>query len=162
MSDPSGTESDSEEDVGATPPSETSAQRWAARAHELIETEGPPGLEGLLADGFVQETHRGIPQAIRRDGLLGTVRSMRDMGLHVSGVTVATAGDLSVLTRRSYRHGPTTVELLAISVWTADGLLERLVEFDVGSLEEALEMLAGITEEPVVLLDRPVERPGQL
>jgi hypothetical protein len=143
-------------------PSETSAQRWAAQAHAIIEAEGPSGLAGLLADGFVQETHRGGPQAIRRDGLLGSVRSMRDMGLHVSGFTVATAGDLSVLTQRSYRHGPTTVELLAISVWTVDGLLQRLIEYDVSSLEEALATLADVTGEPVVRLDPPAERPGQL
>jgi hypothetical protein len=149
-------------DDGATTPSETSAQRWAAQAHTIIEEEGQAGLAHLLADGFVQETHRGVPQAIRRDGLLGTVRSMRDMGLHVSGVTVATAGDLCVLTHRSYRHGPTTVELLAISVWTVDGLLERLVEFEVGALDEALTTLADATGEPVVRLDRPAERPGQL
>ncbi len=148
-------------DDAATTPGETSAQRWAVQAHAIIEAEGQQGLARLLADGFVQETHRGVPQAIRRDGLLGSVRSMRDMGLHVSGVTVATSGDLSVLTRRSYRHGPTTVDLLAISVWTTDGLLERLIEFDVSSLEEAVAMLAGITGQPVVLLDRPVDRPGQ-
>jgi hypothetical protein len=154
MSDPSDTEVD--------PPGGTSAQRWAAEAHRLVEAAGPSGLEGLLADGFVQETHRGVPQAIRRDGLLGTVRSMRDMGLHVSGVTIATAGDLSVLTQRSYRHGPTTVELLAISIWSPDGLLERLIEYDVSSLDEALDTLAEVTGEPVVRLDRPSEPSAEL
>jgi len=154
MSDPSDTE--------AVPPGETSAQRWAARAHALIEAEGPTGLEGLLADGFVQETHRGVPHAIRREGLLGTVRSLRDMGLHVSGVTVATAGDLSVLTRRSYRHDDTTVELLAISIWSPDGLLERLIEYDVGSLDDALATLAEVSGEPVVRLDQSSEPPTQL
>jgi len=154
MSDPSDTEAD--------PPSGTSAQGWATEAHALIEAAGPSGLDGLLADGFVQETHRGVPQAIRRDGLLGTVRSMRDMGLHVSGVTIATAGDLSVLTQRSYRHGDTTVELLAISIWSPDGLLERLIEYDVSSLDEALATLAEVTGEPVVRLDRPSEPSAEL
>jgi hypothetical protein len=133
-------------------PSETSAQRWAARAYAIVEDRGPDGLAELLADGFVQETHRGLPQEFKRDGLLGSVRSMREMDLHVSGFTVATAGDRCVLTSRSYHHTQTTVELLAVSVWNADGQLERLIEYDVTALDEAVAKLAEVSGQPVVRL----------
>lgn len=131
----------------------TSAQRWAEAAHRAIEAEGPSGLSDVLADEFVQESHRGGSITIRRDGLLGTVRMMKEMGLHVAGEPLAVAGDLHLLIRRRYLHGPDTVDLLAISVWTADGRLTRLIEYDADELDEALTALADCSGEPVVVLD---------
>ena len=131
----------------------TSAQRWAEAAHRAIETAGPEGLSGVLADDFVQESHRGGSLAIRREGLLGTVRMMKEMGLHVSGEPIAVAGDLHLLIRRRYLHDHDTVELLAISAWNSDGRLVRLVEYDDGALDEALAALAELSGEPVVRLD---------
>jgi hypothetical protein len=131
----------------------TSAQQWAEAAHRAIETAGPEGLSEVLADDFVQESHRGGSLAIRREGLLGTVRMMREMGLHVAGEPIAAAGDLHLLIRRRYLHDHDTVELLAISVWNPDGRLVRLVEYDDGALAEALAALAELSGEPVVRLD---------
>ena len=65
------------------------------------------------------------------------------------------AGDLHLLIRRRYLHEHDTVELLAISVWNADGRLVRLIEFDAGALDEALATLAEMSGVPVVRLDRP-------
>lgn len=107
----------------------------------------------MLADDFVQESHRGGSLAIRREGLLGTVRMMKEMGLHVSGEPIAVAGDLHLLIRRRYLHDHDTVELLAISAWNSDGRLVRLVEYDDGALDEALAALAELSGEPVVRLD---------
>jgi hypothetical protein len=137
------------------PEQPTSAQRWAEAAHRAVEADGPAGLSGLLADDFLQESHRGGSITIRREGLLGTVRMMKEMGLHVAGEPIAVAGDLHLLLRRRYLHGPDTVELLAISVWNADGHLARLVEYDAEELDEALAHLAELSREPVVRLDRP-------
>lgn len=133
----------------------TSAQRWADEAHRAVEASGPAGLEHVLADDFEQVSHRTGPIAIRREGLLGSVRLMREMGLHVAGDHVATAGDLHLLTRRRYLHGPDTVELLAISVWNVNGQLVRLEEYDVDALDEALATLAQLSGDTVVRLDRP-------
>ena len=131
----------------------TSAQRWAEAAHRAIEAEGTTGLSDLLADEFVQESHRGGSITIRREGLLGTVRMMKEMGLHVAGEPVAVAGDLHLLIRRRYLHEDDTVELLAISVWTVDGRLVRLIEYDAGALDVALATLAELSGVPVVRLD---------
>lgn len=131
----------------------TRAERWAEDAHRAIEARGPEGLSVLLADEFVQESHRSGSIAIRREGLLDTVRMMKAMDLHVAGEPIAVAGDLHLLTRRRYLHERDTVELLAISAWNADGLLVRLVEYDAGALDEALAALAELAEEPVVRLD---------
>jgi hypothetical protein len=131
----------------------TSAERWAEDAHRAIEASGPDGLSHVLADEFVQESHRSGSIAIRREGLLDTVRMMKTMDLHVAGEPIAVAGDLHLLTRRRYLHEHDTVELLAISAWNADGLLLRLVEYDAGALDEALAALAELAEEPVVRLD---------
>ena len=133
----------------------TNAQQWAEAAHRAIEAEGPAGLSEVLADEFVQESHRGGSITIRREGLLGTVRMMKEMGLHVAGEPIAVAGDLHLLIRRRYLHEHDTVELLAISVWNADGRLVRLIEFDAGALDEALATLAEMSGVPVVRLDRP-------
>lgn len=132
---------------------ETRAQRWAREAHAAIEASGPAGLASLLSDDFVQESRRGTPNATRREGLLGTVRVMRDMDLHVAGTHVAIAGDLHLLTRRVYRHDDQVVELLAVSAWNEDGQLSRLVEFDLDALDDALDVLADLSDEAVVRLD---------
>lgn len=131
----------------------TSAQRWAEAAHRAIEASGPDGLSGVLADEFVQESHRRAPIAIRREGLLGTVRMMKEMGLHVAGEPIAVAGDLHLLMRRRYLHERETVELLAISEWNADGRLVRLVEYDADALDASLATLAELAGAPVVRLD---------
>ena len=128
----------------------TSAQQWAERAHALIEAKGPEGLAGVLRDDFVQESRTSLK--VRRDGLLGSSRSMREMGLHVSGSSVAVAGDRCVLTRRLYTNASSVVELLAVSVWDEDGLLVRLIEFNVDALDDALVELARVAGEPAVLL----------
>jgi len=133
----------------------TSAQRWAAAAHRSIEASGPAGLSEILADDFVQESHRSGPITVRREGMLGTVRMMKEMGLHVAGEPVAVAGDLHLLTRRRYVHDGDTVELLAISEWRDDGCLVRLVEYDASAYDEALAALAELSGKPVVRLDRP-------
>jgi hypothetical protein len=128
----------------------TPAQRWAVEAHEIVETRGPDGLAHLLADDFVQESHRGGLLETGGAGMLGTVQSMREMGLHVSGTTVAVAGDHSVLTRRTYHHPSADVELLAISLWDEHGKLHRLIEFDARDLDRALVVLGEVTGLPVV------------
>ena len=110
-------------------------------------------MSALLADEFVQESHRGGSIEIRREGLLGTVRMMKEMGLHVAGEPIAVAGDLHLLIRRRYLHERDTVELLAISVWTVDGRLVRLIEYDAGALDVALATLAELSGMPVVRLD---------
>ena len=133
----------------------TSAQRWADAAHSAIEAAGPAGLSDILADDFVQESYRSGSLTVRREGMLGTVRMMKEMGLHVAGEPVAIAGDLHLLTRRRYIHERDTVELLAISEWNADGRLVRLIEYDVGALDEALAALAEVSGEPVIQLDAP-------
>lgn len=130
----------------------TSAQRWANQAHALIEAKGPDGLAEVLRDDFVQESRRVASLEVRRDGLLGAARTMREMGLHVSGATLAVAGDLCVLTRRSYTNAKSVVELLAVSVWDEDGHLVRLIEFDVDAHDAALAELARVAGEPAVLL----------
>jgi len=135
------------------PQQPTSAQRWAESAHRAIEASGPEGLSALLADDFVQESHRSGSIAIRREGLLDTVRMMKAMDLHVAGESIAVAGDLHLLMRRRYFHDRETVELLAISAWNADGRLVRLVEYDASALDEALAALAEFSEDPVVRLD---------
>ena len=137
----------------------TSAQRWAEAAHRAIEAAGPEGLSEVLADDFVQESHRGGSLAIRREGLLGTVRMMREMGLHVAGEPIAVAGDLHLLIRRRYLHDQDTVELLAISEWTPDGRLARLVEYDDHALDEALAALAEMSGECVVRVGPSEEGP---
>lgn len=133
----------------------TSAQRWADAAHRAIEAAGPAGLSDMLADDFVQESYRSGSLTLRREGMLGTVRMMKEMGLHVAGEPVAIAGDLHLLTRRRYVHERDMVELLAISEWTADGRLVRLVEHDADALDEALAVLADLSGAPVVRLDAP-------
>ena len=130
----------------------TSAQRWAERAHALIEAKGADGLAEVLRDDFVQESRRVESLEVRRDGLLGAARTMREMGLHVSGATVAVAGDLCVLTRRSYTNASSVVELLAVSVWDKNGCLVRLIQFDVDALDDALVELERVAGEPPVLL----------
>lgn len=126
----------------------TAAEDWAMEAHRLVDSKGPDGIAHLLTDDFVQESYRN---ELRKSGnvFLETVQLMYDMGLHVSGKVVATAGDYCVLTHRVYHHPTRDVELLAISQWTPDGHLRRLVEFDAADLERALAMLGDIAGEPV-------------
>jgi len=122
-------------------------------AHRAIEASGPEGLSGVLADEFVQESHRSGSITIRRAGFLDTVRMMKTMDLHVAGEPIAVAGDLHLLMRRRYLNERETVELLAISAWDTSGRLVRLVEYDAGALDKALAALAELAGEPVVRLD---------
>jgi hypothetical protein len=140
--------------VSSRPQRPTSAQRWAEAAHRAIEASGPDGLSDVLADEFVQESHRSRSIAIRREGLLGTVRMMKEMDLHVAGEPIAVAGDLHLLMRRRYLHERESVELLAISAWNANGCLVRLIEYDARALDDALAALAELSGEPVVRLDQ--------
>jgi hypothetical protein len=133
----------------------TPAERWAIEAHALVEADGPDGIARLLTDDFVQETYRVQLQGTGT-GFLETVRSMREMGLHVSGRVIATAGDFHVLTHREYHHPTSTVTLLAISEWTAEGRLRRLIEFNDDDTEHALEVLADVAGLPVVRVG-PIE-----
>ena len=130
----------------------TSAERWAMAAHALVEADGPAGIAHLLTDDFVQESHRvGLRE--HGTGFLETVQTMREMGLHVSGRVVATAGDLFVLTRREYHHPTSTVVLLAISEWTSAGQLRRLIEFDADDTANALAILFEVSGAPVVSIE---------
>ena len=141
---------------GAAP---TSAQRWASEAHRRIEARGRDGLATILSEDFVQESRRGLGFRFDRQSVLGTVRSMRDLGMHISGAPVAVAGDRCLLTRRAYAHGATVVELLAVSVWNEDGTLRRLVEFDVDDLDEALATLGEVSgNEPVRMVTSPADQ----
>jgi len=130
----------------------TSAQQWAELAHALIESKGPDGLAEVLRDDFVQESRRVTSLMVRREGMLGATRTMRDMGLHVSGLAVAVAGDRCLLTRRSYTSTGSIVELLAVSIWDEDGRLVRLIEFEVDALDAALVELARVAGEPAEVL----------
>lgn len=132
----------------------TPAERWAMEAHALVEADGPDGIAHLLTDDFVQESHR-VELRETGTGFLDTVRMMREVGMHVTGHVVATAGDLCVLTHREYLHGNSTVALLAISCWTTDGRLQRLIEFDADDLDRALAVLGEVSGEPVTTLDTP-------
>ncbi len=137
-------------DAGA--PGPTRAQRLAQRAHELIETRGQAGLATILSDDFVHESRRGRHFDLDAPHLLDTVKTMRSLGMHVSGSTVAVAGDSCVLTHRHYLREGANVELLAVSVWNDDDQLDRLIEFDIDDLDTALETLADVSSEPVVRL----------
>jgi hypothetical protein len=129
---------------GATIP--TRAQVLAQRAYELIESSGQTGLASVLSDRFGHHFDLDGPH------LLDTVKTMRSLGMHISGITVAVAGDLCVLSRRRYARVDAEVELLAISVWDDDDRLERLIEFDPDDLESALAALADVSDEPVEIL----------
>ncbi len=139
--------------ASSKPQRPTSAERWAEAAHRAIEASGPAGLSEVLAEEFVQESHRSGSISIGREGLLDTVRMMKAMDLHVAGEPIAVAGDLHLLMRRCYLHERDTVELLAISAWDTGGRLVRLVEYDAGALDEALAALAELAGELVVRLD---------
>jgi len=130
----------------------TRAQILAQRAYELIESSGQTGLASVLADGFVHESRRGRHFDLDAPHLLDTLKTMRSLGMHISGITVAIAGERCVLTRRRYARVDREVELLAISKWTDDDRLERLIEFDPDDLDPALAALAEVSGEPVVIL----------
>jgi len=122
---------------------------WAMEAHRLVEADGPAGIAHLLTDDFVQESRR-VELRETGAGFLGTMRVMRDMGLHVSGRVIATAGELCVLTHREYHHPTATVVVLAISQWTPAGQLRRLIEFDADDNELAVALLGELAGEPPV------------
>lgn len=130
----------------------TRAQILAQRAYELIESRGQSGLAAVLSDGFVHESRRGRHFDLDAPHLLDTLKTMRSLGMHISGITVAIAGDLCVLTRRRYARVDSEVELLAVSVWNDADQLERLIEFDPDDLDAALAVLAEVSGEPVVIL----------
>lgn len=133
-------------------PTPTRAQVWAKQASELIDERGPAGLATILSDDFVQESRRGPQLRLDAPRLLGTLKTMRSLGMRVSGTPVAVAGEQCVLTRRRYAHRDESVELLAVSVWTDDGKVERLIEFDADDLERALAVLGETADAPVVLV----------
>lgn len=132
---------------------ETSAQRWSEKARQIIEHEGRDAFDSMLSFDFVQESRRGVPFEFDRAAILGTYDSMKELDFKITGVDVALAGDLHLLTRRRYTSPHTTTELLAVSVWTAGGRLARLIEFDVDDLDAALEELGRLAGEPVVRVD---------
>ena len=139
-----------DQDPIADDPLRTPARAWATRAHELIEEHGTTALAELLSEEFEQESRRGPGLRVDAPRLLGTAKTMRSFGMHVSGSTVALAGSWCVLTRRRYHRRDEEVELLAVSVWNPEGKLERLIEFDADALDEALSVLAEVSGEPVL------------
>ena len=96
--------------TSSEPQRSTSALRWADAAHRAVEARGPAGLSDVLADEFVQESHRGGSIEIRREGLLGTVRMMKEMGLHVAGDPIAVA-DCSIAAHIKAQLGEPTMDL---------------------------------------------------
>lgn len=130
----------------------TRAQVLAQRAYELIESSGQTGLASILSEGFVHESRRGRHFDLDAPHLLDALKTMRSLGMNISGITIAIAGDSCVLTRRRYARVDREVELLAVSVWDDGDRLERLVEFDPDDLEAALAVLAEVSSEPVVVL----------
>lgn len=130
----------------------TRAQRWTEQARRIIEHEGRDAFATLLAHEFAHESRRIDHFGFDRAALLDLYDSMKEMDFHITGVDVAVAGDLHVLTRRGFVGPSSTSELLAISGWTAGGRLARLIEFDVDDLDAALAELADVAGEPVVRL----------
>lgn len=147
------------DDEATTPaewPPETPVQDWAAAAHRLISEQGRDGVAAVLADDFVQESRRGVGFRFDREALLGTVRSMRELGMQIRGTPVAVAGDRWLLTKRVYQHGSTAQELLAVSDWNEAGKLRRLIEFDVADVDDALATLREVSgDQDVVMLSDP-------
>lgn len=133
----------------------TSAQRWAEHARQVLNTTGLDGFTELLADGFVQESRRSAPFEFNRTQVLGSLELMRQMDMKVSGVDIATAGDRCLLTHRTYTHLKGGFELLAVSVWDEQGCLTRFVEFDPDDLQPALDVLAELSGEDVVMCPPP-------
>jgi hypothetical protein len=129
----------------------TNAQRWADAARLALNSTGLAGFATFLADGFVQESRRSAPFEFHRTHVLGSLEMMTQMGLTVDGTDIATAGDQCLLTQRVYRHRTGSEELLAVSVWDDQGHLVRFIEFDPEDLDEALETLAAVSGEPVVM-----------
>jgi hypothetical protein len=134
-------------------PTPTTAQRLAQRAHELLELRDDENFADLLSDGFVHEPRLGEGFRFDRDHMMGTVHAAREFGMHISGTAVAVAGDNCVLTRRAYQQGARSSQLLAISMWSDNGKLERLIEFDADDLDAALEALAEVSDDPVIVLE---------
>jgi hypothetical protein len=133
----------------------TRAQVWAQHAYELITARGAAGLAEVLADDFEQDSRRGPGIRLDSRRLLDTVTAMRELGMRVAGSPVAVAGECCLLTRRHYTQMGREVELLAVSVWTEDGHLARLIEFDADHLDEALSALGEVSGETIVRLDEP-------
>ena len=132
----------------------TSAQRWARDARRLVNEPTMTGFDQLLHRDFVQESRRTVAFEYTRRQVLGSVDTMRRMGLHVHGDDLAVAGQHHLLTRRRYEHRQGATQLLVVTAWTEDGLLLRMVEFDDADVHVALaelEALSGLP--PVVLVD---------
>lgn len=136
--------------AGATAP--TAAQRWALRAHDLLESRSDDLFVGMLSDDFVQESRRAAGVRLDRRHLLDNVKAMREFDMHISGTAVAVAGEYCVLTRRRYGRSSGATELLAVSVWGADGKLRRVIEFGSDDLDPALATLGEVSGEPVIVL----------
>lgn len=134
-----------------TPDGRTSAQRWADDARSALNETGLAGFSKFLADGFVQESRRSKPFAFNRAQVLGSLELMSQMEMTVGGTDIATAGDRCLLTNRTYQHRTGSSELLAVSVWDDEGHLVRFVEFDADALDDALETLAEVSGQPVVM-----------
>lgn len=136
----------------STPDLPTSAQRWADEARLNVNALSPDGYARLLHADFVQESRRSAPFTFNRAQALGSVDTMRRMGLHVGGVDVAVAGAYHLLTQRRYEHRQGVVELLAVSAWTPDGLLLRMIEFELDALDDAMGELGTLAgENPIIV-----------
>lgn len=132
----------------------TSAQRWARDVRRQINERTMTGYEQFLDEGFVQESRRSLGFSYNREQALGSIDTLRQMGLHVDGEDVATAGQLHLLTRRRYEHRQAVTVLLAVTAWTAEGRLHRMVEFDAAALPAALAELESLAAtSPVLLID---------
>ncbi len=131
----------------------TPAQRWADEARLHVNALSPDNYRRIVHPDFVQESRRSAPFTSNRDQALGSIETMRQMGLHVGGVTVAVAGPHHLLTRRRYEHRQGVSELLAVTEWTDDGRIIRMVEFEDDALDDALAELGSAAGQQPVMLD---------
>ncbi|MEO1057758.1 MAG: hypothetical protein AAFY28_12655 [Actinomycetota bacterium] len=130
----------------------TPAQQWADEARLHVNALSPDNYRRIVHPDFVQESRRSAPFTANREQALGSIETMRQMGLHVAGVTVAVAGPHHLLTRRRYEHRQGVVELLAITEWTADGKIIRMIEFEVDALDDAVdELRSAAGDEPLIV-----------
>ncbi|NQY55527.1 MAG: hypothetical protein HRT86_03420 [Ilumatobacteraceae bacterium] len=136
----------------STPDLPTAARRWADEARLHVNALSPDNYARLLHADFVQESRRSAPFTFNREQALGSVDTMRQMGLHVGGIDVAVAGAYHLLTQRRYEHRQGVVELLAVTAWTTDGLLLRMIEFELDALDDAMVELGTLAgEDPIIV-----------
>ena len=133
----------------------TLAQRWAREARRLVNEPTLTGYEQVLDAEFEQESRRTVTFLYNRQQVLGSIDTMRRMGLHVDGDDVAVAGQHHLLTARHYEHRRGKTEVLAVTAWTESGRLRRMIEFDEDGMEDALAELETLAATaPVILIER--------